>query len=101
LAALAIAVVSKILSGTISLHGLLTAERRDGTQYFSLGRAQLLVFTVFVAANYVKHIVTDKSLTSLPDLPGPTVAVLGGSQLFYLAGKARALWFKASASTEN
>lgn len=97
LIALAAVVFSKILFGTVSLGGLLTGERRNGTEYFSVGRTQLLLFTLVIAVNYVRQVAANASTTSLPDLPTGTLAWLGGSQLFYLAGKARALLFTTSA----
>jgi hypothetical protein len=100
LTTLASVVGFKILFGTIPVQGLLTGERKDGEEYFSLGRTQLLVFTLVIAANYVRQVVANAPLISLPDVPASTLAWLGGSQLFYLAGKARALWLNQSVTTQ-
>lgn len=97
LTALAAAVVIKILTGSISLDGLLTGDRRDGTGYFSVGRTQLLVFTAIAAISYIRRVISAPAGASLPDIPAGTLAMIGGSQLFYLAGKARALWYDPSA----
>jgi hypothetical protein len=101
LTGLAAVVACKMLFGTIPLSGLLTGDRRDGDAYFSLGRMQLLFFTLVIAANYVRQVAANASLTSLPDVPTGALAWLGGSQLFYLAGKARALWFNPSAPSSE
>jgi len=93
LSALSVVVFFKLLRGTIPLAGLLTGDRRDGSDYFSLGRTQLLVITTIVAVNYVRQVAASALLTSLPDVPISTLEVLGGSQVFYLVGKARALLF--------
>jgi hypothetical protein len=95
-AALAAIIVLKILTGSISLNGLLTGDRKDGTQYFSAGRSQLLLITIFAAANYIRQVIVAPSMTSLPDIPVGTLEMLGASQLFYLAGKARALGYDPS-----
>jgi hypothetical protein len=96
LTALAIIVFFKLLSGSISLDGLLTAERKDGTTYFSVGRTQLLLFTLVAAVNYVRDVFSSPLRTSLPDISTGTLEMLGGSQLFYLVGKAHALWSSLS-----
>ena len=93
-----VAVFLKLLLGEIPLSGLLAGDRRGGTDYFSFGRAQLLVCTVIVAVNYLRQMTASPFITSLPDLPASTLELLGGSQLFYLVGKARALWFDSSGS---
>src|SRR5690349_18299427 len=72
LTGLAAVVVLKILFGTIPLSGMLTGDRKDGADYFSLGRAQLLFFTVVIAVNYVRHVAANASVTSLPDVSSGT-----------------------------
>jgi hypothetical protein len=97
LTALAATVVIKILTGSISLDGLLTGDRKDGTGYFSVGRTQLLVFTAIAAISYIRQVISAPAAAGLPDIPAATLGMIGGSQLFYLAGKARALWHDPSA----
>ncbi len=87
---LALAVFLKILAGSISLNGLLSGDRGDGSSYFSLGRAQLLLFTLIIAVQYLRQVAAEPHLNSLPDLPAGALEVLGGSQVAYLIGKARA-----------
>jgi hypothetical protein len=96
LAALAAIVFSKLLSGTIPVGGLLTGERSDGSDYFSLGRTQLLICAVVIAVHYIREVTAHSSLTGMANMPTGMLQVLGASQLFYLAGKARALWFRSS-----
>src|SRR5258708_1401860 len=85
---LAAIILFKILSGAISLVGLLAGDRSDGTLCFSFGRAQLLAITTTIAVYYVVQVIQNPSLTSLPDIPPMLLCVLGGSQTIYLSGKA-------------
>lgn len=96
LTALAAIVLYKLMTGSISLAGLLNGDRSDGTEYLSIGRGQLLVFTLLTAARYLKQVATNPSLTSLPDVSSDMLEILGASQLIYLAGKTRALFFGPS-----
>ena len=84
-------VLFRILTGSISLSGLLTGVLSDGTSGFSLGRAQLLLFTAVSAIYYLVQVVQNPVSTSLPDIPPGLLLVLGGSQSLYLVGKARTL----------
>src|SRR6266480_1216186 len=101
LIALVVVVFCKLVSGSISLRGLLTADRHESVDSFSVGRVQLLVFTVVVAVTYVRDMLVNPSSAELPDVQTQTLALLGGSQLFYLAGKARALWFRPTATSSS
>lgn len=83
--------VYKMLIGTISLDGLLTGVNKEGQEYLSVGRTQLVVLTLVSAAIYVRQVVTSSDWSTLPPAPEAMVAIMGGSQLFYLTGKARAL----------
>jgi len=96
LAGLAIIIALKLVAGHIAVGGLLTGERRDRTAYFSFGRTQLLLCTAIVAFAYVRQVAANPSLKALPDLPTSELELLGGSQLLYLAGKTRALFFASS-----
>ena len=84
-------VLFRILTGSISLSGLLTGMLSDGTSGFSLGRAQLLLFTAVSAIYYLVQVVQNPVSASLPDIPAGLLLVLGGSQSLYLIGKARAM----------
>lgn len=85
-------ILYKILSGSIDLNGLLTGDRRDGSEFFSPGRAQLLAFTIMTAFNYLMEVVRSPSLQALPTIPHSTLAILAGSHLLYLGGKARSMF---------
>lgn len=86
-------VLYRIATGEISLAGLLSTKEPGVEQRtFSPARLQLLIFTVIVAAHYLHAIVVNPRQDSLPDLPQGVVAALGGSQAFYLAGKALAAY---------
>jgi len=79
-------ILAKLLAGGIRMTGLL-----QGTAGFSPGRAQLLVFTVFVAMDYLIRVIHSPSATALPSISPAIVGVLGGSQAVYLGGKAWSL----------
>jgi len=88
-------VLWKLLVGSIPLSYLLDGDVRDPnsangfSSQASTGRAQTLVVTLFVAGYYLLQLI--RNPTELPQLSMPMVVVLGGSQAFYLAGKARDL----------
>ncbi|PYP86671.1 MAG: hypothetical protein DMG65_18455 [Candidatus Angelobacter sp. Gp1-AA117] len=84
-------ILYKILSGSIDLNGLLTGDSRDGSEFFSPGRAQMLAFTSITAFNYLMEVVRSPSLQALPTIPHSTLAILAGSHLVYLGGKARSM----------
>ena len=81
-------VVWKMITGEISLDGLLDSKDGRGNRSYSVERAQLLVFTLLVAGKYVLAVIQNPHRDSLPDLPVELVAVLGGSQAIYVGGKA-------------
>jgi hypothetical protein len=101
LISLAAIILYKMITGNICFDGLLTGDRKDGASYFSLGRTQLLIFTLIIAARYVKDVFAHPSTTSLPEISTQSLELLGGSQLFYVAGKARALLFGPSAPNSD
>lgn len=87
--AFAAVVVLKIASGRISLAGLLQSKEGDDAGYgFSPGRLQMLIATVVVAGRYLYLVMSQPHLDALPSLPPSVVAVLGGSHVAYLGGKA-------------
>jgi len=55
-------ILYKILDGSIDLNGILTGDSRDGSEFFSPGRAQLLAFTIVTAANYLMEVVRAPAL---------------------------------------
>lgn len=87
-AALGGVVVTQMLNGSINTQYLLYGMRKDGTRYFSPERVQLIAVTFWVAMNYLFTIMNNPHVQSLPDVNNQTLAVLGGSQLLYLGGKA-------------
>lgn len=82
-------VLWKLFTRTIDLSGLLQGDRADGETYFSPGRVQLLVVTILVSISMLAHVIANPS--SFPPIPKEFLGVLGGSQLLYLGGKARAM----------
>ena len=81
----------KLLTGSISLAYLFTGDQRDGSVRFSPGRVQILIFTVFIAMNYVFQVMQHPS--GFPEIPQSWLAVLGGSHVTYLGGKTQAMIF--------
>jgi hypothetical protein len=79
-----------ILDGSIRLDGLLYGTRGDGTKYFSPERVQLLLFTLAVAFQLLSSVL--RNPTDFPDVPASWIAMLGGSHVVYLGGKALAVF---------
>lgn len=94
LLALSSIMLFKMVTGKISLAGLLRsksrahAAARSGVPAFSPARLQLLILTVTVAVEYLQAIVANPHRDALPALPPSMVAALGGSQAIFLIGKA-------------
>ncbi len=90
-------VVWKLMTGGISLSGLLDGDIRDPgsadksgySTYASAGRAQALIFTVFAALYYLLQVMQNPR--EFPKLPHELVGALAGSQALYLGGKAQAM----------
>lgn len=82
---LALIVVFQILTGKINVKGLLHETSSDHD--FSPGRLQLLVITVAGALSYLSLVLGSPESGRFPDIPNELLLVLGGSNLFYLAGK--------------
>jgi hypothetical protein len=80
LSAVMILIVYRILTGRISLRGLLTT---DGDR-FSPERLQLLLITFATLAAYLENAV---SINAMATLPNELVVVLAGSHALYLGGK--------------
>jgi hypothetical protein len=81
-------IVTQLLNGSINTQYLLYGMRRDGTRYFSPERVQLIAVTLWLALNYLLTVLNNPHAQSLPEVNDQTLAVLGGSQLLYLGGKA-------------
>jgi hypothetical protein len=96
LAALAVIVLTKLLDGAINTHYLLYGRESDGKMYFSPARVQLLVFTIWTAFSYLLEAMEKRGSGKLPDVSTGTLALLGGSHVIYLGGKAYSMLFKKS-----
>src|ERR1051326_2810252 len=77
----------KIATGEISLAYLLSTKDKDGRWSYSPARLQLLIFTVGVAANYLRGVMATPHVASRPDLSPSVLVALGGSHAVYLGGK--------------
>ncbi len=91
LGGLALIVAYKLLTGAINMRGLLVDKK---TRALSPGRVQLLVFTVMGAGYYLLLVIEQAPSGKLPDFPEEALLLVGGSQLVYLGGKARAHLFR-------
>lgn len=95
LASLLVLVLYRMLTRKINTRYLFYGTRRDGTRYFSPERIQLMIFTLWVGLSYlletyetqVVHLPAGTK-PMLPDVPVKTLALLGGSHMVYLTGKA-------------
>lgn len=95
LGSLIVLVLYRMLTGKINTRYLFYGTMRDGTLYFSPERVQLMIFTLWVALSYfldtyetqVVHLPPGQAPV-LPDVPTHTLALMGASQMVYLAGKA-------------
>jgi len=100
-------VLWKLFAGGIPLNGLLEGDVRDQNSSDgsgvssapSVGRAQTLTVTLYVALWYLLQVVHNPR--EFPKLPDAMVGALAASQALYLGGKAQALflgrlrdWFK-------
>jgi len=77
--ALAVAVGWRLLSGQISLAGLISSRASDPVSPF---RVQQLLATLALAMILVGRVLTDRS--RFPDIPEEFVALLGGSNILYV-----------------
>lgn len=57
-----------------------------------LSRGQMLISVVAIAAYYLAAVVESAETDKLPSLPTEAIAVLGGSNMIYLANKLAQLW---------
>ena len=87
LAALVTVVVIQVMTGAINTRGLVTDKNLEAGESISPARAQLLFSTATVAALYVYRVVTSRSASTLPDLPGSVLAFVAASQATYIVGK--------------
>ena len=86
----------KLLNGSINTTGLLygrITSRPDATAlYFSPERVQLLAITMISALDYLMLVLNNPSPGTFPPIPQNLPALVGGSNVLYLGGKAYARW---------
>ena len=97
LLALAGTVAFQLLTGRINTTNLLSSKLGGSRGNISPERVQLLATTLGFAFYYVMQAAAAKS-GKLPDVPETWPAVMGGSNLIYLGGKAYARFFANSDS---
>jgi hypothetical protein len=90
-AAMACAIAIKLLTGGINMQGLLYGRTARGKLYFSPERVQLLLFTLWTAISYLADAGQNRRSGKLPEIPEATLAMLAGSHMIYLGGKAMAM----------
>ena len=82
--ALASVVFYRLLTGDIAIRGLLCELGGDAV---SPERVQMLIGTMVALSYYVTLALSTDDPTTLPTPPVWVIALLGGSQTLYLAGK--------------
>jgi hypothetical protein len=96
LGAMAGIVAVQLLTGQINTSGLFRAKAagpRGKSEQISPARVQLLVSTLGAASYYLSQVLANKSPGTFPPIPETWPAILGGSNLLYLGGKAYGKWF--------
>jgi len=83
----AVVILWKVLTGTISLDGLLDSSD-GGKRSSSPVRMQFLLFTLVAAGQYLVAAWKNPTTDSLPPVPQQVLAMVAGSQAIYLGGKA-------------
>ncbi len=101
IAVLAAVIAIKLLMRTINTQGLLYGRTAQGKLYFSSGRVQLLLFTLWTALSYLMDSIQTRQSGKLPDIPDMTLALLAGSNMIYLGGKGMAMMRSKTNKGEN
>ncbi len=83
-AAIALFILYKIVTGGISLEGVVR-HKADGS--FGFHRLQLLAMTLLFACGYVMFALRQPPGSGMPEISTPILAALLGSQTAYLGGK--------------
>ena len=101
LVALAATIVFQLLTRHINTDGLLRGKMGNAKGRLSPERVQLLVTTLGAAMYYVLQVstATKAGTLTLPEIPQTWPAVVGGSNLLYLGGKAYNRFFSKGSST--
>jgi hypothetical protein len=89
-------VVVQLLTGQINTDGLFRADQAGSggkNSQFSPARVQLLISTLGAAVYYLSQVLANPTPGTFPPLPAAWPALVGGSNLLYLGGKAYARWF--------
>jgi hypothetical protein len=94
MALFAAVVAMHLATGRVSLSGLLYTKEAGGERVFSPARLQMLIATLVVAARYLFLVLQHPGLDAMPDLPPSVIAVVGGSHMAYLGGKAFATYIQ-------
>ena len=99
LSALTAIVIFQLMTRRINTAGLLRTKLGRSRGQLSPHRVQLLLITIGTAMYYVLQVSDTAKSGTLPDIPETWPAVLGGSNLLYLGGKAYARFFSKDRST--
>ena len=98
LGALTAIVAFQLLTHRINTDGLLRTKLGSARGTLSPDRVQLLLTTLGAAVYYVLQAADTAKSGNLPNIPNTWPAVLGGSNLIYLGGKAYARFFSRDSS---
>jgi hypothetical protein len=98
-------VAIQLLTGQIKTTGLLqgtiSGRPRDNNQYVSPERIQLLIFTLGAGLHYLSLVLTNPNPGTFPPVPQNWPAIVGGSNVIYLAGKAYSRWLGGAGSKNS
>jgi cobalamin synthase len=85
-AGFAVVILWKVITGAISLEGLLDSFD-GGKRSSSPARMQLLLFTLVAAGQYLVAVWKNPTAGALPAVPQQVLAMVAGSQVLYVGGK--------------
>jgi len=89
----------RLLTGEINTRGVLRTKSPTGDDEISPARVQLLLFTLATAGTYLSEVLASPGSGRLPEVPESMLAVLGGSNVFYLGTKAYAFFVQKHLQT--
>lgn len=72
----------------LDANGVVQSRKKEDTLYFSAERLQLFLMTMGAAFYYLTQVLNNPNPGTFPPLPASWPAVLGGSNVIYLGGKA-------------
>lgn len=81
LAILFVSVLTRLLTGSVRIQGLLVGRTASGARFVSAARVQMLVSTITAAGQCLGQVLNNPQ--TLPDIPHSLLWLVGGSHLLY------------------